>query len=362
MVVSWRNVLAVSGALALVLSACSSSSKPSSTATTTAPGGGSSATTASNRTNSAPGISASTITLGLITSETGSASSEYTGIIPAAQARIAQLNAAGGINGRQVKLITADDASSPTGNGAAAQRLIAEGVFGIIAESPFVFGGFKTMNSAGVPVTGGAYDGPEWGTQPYTNMFTYTAPQDPKSPVYTTAPNFFKQNGATTVAAVGYGVSPSSSAAATGFIFGSKYVGLKEGYLNTSLPFGTVDVSAIALSLKNSGSDGLYMPLDENTNFAIINAAKQAGANLKVIESATGYGQALLDDPTASVHGPGGLLPARRTAGRSEHRGDQELHRSAGHLRALHWYPRLRVVLGLARSRPDDLRARGGRY
>ena len=206
MVVSWRNVLAVTGGLALVLSACSSSSKPSSSATTAAPGGGgSSATTASNRTASGPGIRASTITLGLITSETGSASSEYTGIIPAAEARIAQLNAAGGINGRQVKLITADDASSPTGNGAAAQRLIAEGVFGIIAESPFVFGGFKTMNTAGVPVTGGAYDGPEWGTQPYTNMFTYTAPQDPKSPVYTTAPNFFKQNGSTTVAAVGYG-------------------------------------------------------------------------------------------------------------------------------------------------------------
>jgi branched-chain amino acid transport system substrate-binding protein len=230
---------------------------------------------------------------------TGSASSEYTGIIPAAEARIAQLNGAGGVNGRQIKLVTADDGSSPTGFGAAAQSLIAQGVFGIIGVSPFVFGGSKTMQQAGVPVTGGAFDGPEWGMHPFTNMFSYTDPQDPKDPQYTTIPTFMKQNGVGTVASVGYGVSPSSSASATGFIFSSAHVGLKKGYLNTSLPFGSVDVTAIALSIKNSGTDGLWLPLDENTNFAIISAAKQAGASLKVVDSATGYGQALLNDPTA---------------------------------------------------------------
>jgi ABC-type branched-subunit amino acid transport system substrate-binding protein len=82
-------------------------------------------------------------------------------------------------------------------------------------------------------------------------------------------------------------------------VFASQYVGLKKGYLNTSLPFGSVDVTSLALSIKNSGTDGLYLPLDENTNFAILSASKQAGANLKVVESATGYGQALLDDSTA---------------------------------------------------------------
>ena len=203
------------------------------------------------------------------------------------------------MDGRQIKLVTADDGSSPTGFGASAQSLIAQGVFGIIGVSPFVFGGAKTMQQAGVPVTGGAFDGPEWGMQPYTNMFSYTDPQDPKDPQYTTIPTFMKQNGVATVASVGYGVSPSSSASATGFIFASEQVGLKKGYLNTSLPFGSVDVTAIALSIKNSGTDGMWLPLDENTNFAIISAAKQAGATLKVVDSATGYGQALLNDPTA---------------------------------------------------------------
>lgn len=300
---SWRTAVTVAAVAALLLSACGSS-KGSSSATTASsqtPTSAGPASTGAGQalTSSAPGVSPTTIKLGLITSITGDASSEYTGIIPAAEARIAQQNAAGGVDGRQIKLVTADDASSPTGFGAAAQSLIAQGVFGIIGVSPFVFGGVKTMQQAGVPVTGGAFDGPEWGMQPYTNMFSYTDPQDPKDPQYTTIPTFMKQNGVTTVASVGYGVSPSSSASATGFIFGSEHVGLKKGYLNTSLPFGSVDVTAIALSLKNSATDGLWLPLDENTNFAIVSAAKQAGASLKVVDSATGYGQALLNDPTA---------------------------------------------------------------
>ena len=113
-------------------------------------------------------------------------------------------------------------------------------------------------------------------------------------------------------------------------------MGLKKGYLNTSLPFGSVDVTAIALSIKNSGSDGLWLPLDENTNFAIISAAKQAGANLKVVESATGYGQALLNDPTAVQTAQGVYFTPVGPAGGSQHAGDPELHRGPEDLRPLH--------------------------
>jgi len=117
--------------------------------------------------------------------------------------------------------------------------------------------------------------------------------------VYTTGADFAKSKGGTKAGAIGYGVSPSSTASAKGYIFAAKNVGMTEGYLNTSLPFGSVDVSAIALELKNTGTDNLWLPLDENTNFAIIAGVKQAGANMKAILSATGYGQALLNDPTA---------------------------------------------------------------
>jgi branched-chain amino acid transport system substrate-binding protein len=251
-------------------------------------------------TSSAPGVTSKTITLGLIVPETGPGAPQYTGIVPAAQARIAQQNAQGGIDGRKIVLDVVDDQTSPAQDLTAAQYLLSKGVFGVIGESPVLFGGYQALEKAGVPVTGGGYDGPEWGQQPNTNMFSVTGPVDSHFPQYDALPLFMKQHGVTTVGSFGYSVSPSSTASAKGFMQAAGYVGLKKGYLNTSIPFGSVAVSPIALSVNSTGVNGMWMPLDDNTNFAIITAANQAGAHIKAAVSATGYGQALLDDTAAA--------------------------------------------------------------
>ena len=75
--------------------------------------------------------------------------------------------------------------------------------------------------------------------------------------------------------------------------------GLTNAFLNNTLPFGSVNVTTLPLQLKAANVDTLYLPLDENTNFAIMTALKQAGLNLKVILNATGYGQALISDTSA---------------------------------------------------------------
>jgi branched-chain amino acid transport system substrate-binding protein len=250
-------------------------------------------------------VSKSTITLGLIVPLSGGAAPEYKGIAPAAKARIALQNAQGGVDGRQISLDIVDDATSPAQDATAAQDLLSKGVFGVIGQSPVLFGGYKVLQKAGVPVTGGGYDGQEWGQQPNTNMFSVTDPIDPHFPAYDGVPNFMKQHGVTTVGTVGYSISPSSTASAKGFVVASQAVGLKKGYLDTSLPFGSVAVGPIALTLKSKGVDGMWLPLDDNTNFAIITAAKQAGVKFKVALSATGYGQALLDEPSAVADADG---------------------------------------------------------
>ena len=53
----------------------------------------------------------------------------------------------------------------------AVQSAISKGAFGIVSQSPLFFLAAKYPQQAGVPVTGSYDDGPEWGTQPYTNMF-----------------------------------------------------------------------------------------------------------------------------------------------------------------------------------------------
>jgi len=258
----------------------------------------------------APGITSKTITLGLITSLTGPSGPEDAGIIPAAQARIAQQNAEGGIDGRKIKLVTKDDQTNPATNQTASSALLSQGVFGVIDLSAVTFGGYKLLQQQGVPVTGGAYDGPEWYEQPNTNMFSFSGPGDAKDPAYALSANFAKAHGGTNCGSIGYSISPSSQASASGFEFACQHAGLKNAYLNTTVPFGSVNVTTLALQLKAANVNALYLPLDEVTNFALMTALKQAGVNMKVIISATGYGQALISDTSAVPDAQGAWFSA----------------------------------------------------
>lgn len=291
-------------ALAIVLLAagCGSSSKKATSSTTT--GGTSSSTAAGSpaagNTASAPGITPTTIKVALVTSLTGSDSSNSVTIPKGFAARIAAQNAAGGVDGRKITYIVEDDQSSPTAAATAAGSAVNAGAFAVDYNSPFTFGAIKYLTQAGIPVVGSAYDGPEWSEpQTFPNMFSWTPVIYASNPVYTTDAQFIKNEGGTRVASVGYGISPSSSATAKGMGPAAKAVGITAPYINSSLPFGTVDTTAIALQMKSENVDALYGPIDPNTLLAILTTAKAAGVNLKVTDMSTGYGEDFLTQPTA---------------------------------------------------------------
>jgi branched-chain amino acid transport system substrate-binding protein len=294
-------------AVAVVGAGCSSSSKPSSSNTTTGASpttaaSGSSATTAAaaGNTASAPGISPTTIKVALVTSLSGSDSSNSVNIPKGFAARIAAQNAAGGVDGRKLTYFVEDDQSSPTTALAAAQAAVNKDAFAIDYNSPFAFGAIKYMATSGIPVVGGGYDGPEW-TMPSTfpNMFSWAPEVWASNPVWTTGAAFIKSEGGTRIASVGYAISPSSTAAAKGMAPAAQAVGISAPYINTSLPFGTVDVTSIALQMKSENIDAMYGPIDPNTLLAILTAAKDAGLNIKVPNLATGYGEDFLTDPAS---------------------------------------------------------------
>ncbi|MBO0728006.1 MAG: ABC transporter substrate-binding protein [Acidimicrobiaceae bacterium] len=240
------------------------------------------------------------VTVGLIVDETGLAASSFgPGVVKGAMARIDLQNAGGGVDGRKIKLLVKDDESTFLGFQTAAQALVGtDNVFGLIADSAFVIGGYRNLHQQGIPVVGSGVDGPEWGQKQYTNMFSVIG-VDPHYPQYTGSGDALKQLGATNVAVFGYGVSPSSEAAARGTAVGLRASGLKVGLLDTSIPFGSVNATPIALQMKQARVDSAILEMVNSTNFAIITAARQAGVHLKFAISATGYGQSLLDDPSA---------------------------------------------------------------
>jgi branched-chain amino acid transport system substrate-binding protein len=242
------------------------------------------------------------ITIAMITSLTGPGSAEFNQAPAGFNARIALQNAKGGVNGHKLVGMVLDDQTSPTAITTAVQDALSKGVFGIVSTSPLFFLAAKYPQQQGVPVTGGFFDGPEWGTQPYTNMFAADAGSvDPKYPVNTGFGNFIKQHGGKVLCSYGYGISPSSTRSAVGTADSIQRAGGKVGELDTSIPFGSVAMTTPALVAKQKGCDTFYAGLDDNSNFALAAALKEAGVKPKVMVFPTGFESQLVNSPSWSA-------------------------------------------------------------
>ena len=101
-----------------------------------------------------------------------------------------------------------------------------------------------------------------------------------------------KAHGGTVVCSYGYSISPSSTRSAVGTVDSFVHAGGKEGVLDTSIPFGTVDMTTAALVAKQKGCNAFYAGLDDNSNFALATALKQDGVKPKVIVFPTGTSRA----------------------------------------------------------------------
>jgi ABC-type branched-subunit amino acid transport system substrate-binding protein len=131
------TVAAVGGAAALLTAACGSSS-PTSTANTA----------------SAPGVTATTVTIGSTQPLTGPAAPGYSEIAPAANAYFKYVNAHGGVNGRTINYTFLDDQYNPTSTSTQTHKLILQdNVFAIFQAlgTPTHLAVVKYINSSKVP-------------------------------------------------------------------------------------------------------------------------------------------------------------------------------------------------------------------
>jgi ABC-type branched-subunit amino acid transport system substrate-binding protein len=268
------------------------------------------ATGAAAQSASTPGVTKDSVKVGFISSETGVASSNFVGAPKGCKARIDAENAKGGVNGRKIEIVSIDDKSSGANLTGAKDLVENQDAFAVVNDSSFAFQTYRYLVDAGVPMIGGGFDGSYYYDQGNENVVSSLGDGTPVAGITTdTATNVMKKLGATKAAAIGYGVSPSSSETAKATVdYAAKASGLKPGYLNTAVDFGSTDVGPIVLGIKNSGSDGVYLPLDSNTNFAVIQGLQQNGVKMKATVSATGYSQDLLDQPIAKTITPNDLL------------------------------------------------------
>ncbi len=249
------------------------------------------------------GVTDKTVTLGFIASETGVASSTGKGAASGCKARIGRANAKGGVNGREIEVEYVDDQSSPDNLKNAQDLVQNRKVFLVINDSALAFFAYRYLVDSGVPVVGGGYDGNYYYDKGNENIISGLGGSSPVDGLtYDTGAKLMKKLGGTKIAAIGYGISPSSSASAKAvYQYAGPAAGLKSTYLNNTVDFGSTDVGPVVLGIKNSGADAVYMPLNPETNFAIVQGLQQNGVQTKANLLATGYGQDLLDSPVAQI-------------------------------------------------------------
>jgi branched-chain amino acid transport system substrate-binding protein len=167
--------------------------------------------------------------------------------------------------GYHIKYVVADTGTSLSQALTAAQTLVDQDhVFAVMAASAVTFAAAPFLASKGIPVVGSSEDGPEWNTT--RNMFSVTGTPN-YSNVETTFGLLLKMLGTTTVGVVGTGISPSSADSAKAEAISAQEAGLKVGYLNANLPFGTTNVEPIALGMKSGGVNALSTTI--NTTYVV---------------------------------------------------------------------------------------------
>ena len=226
-----------------------------------------------------PGVSPTSINVGWIGPKTGAAAANYIGSSEAAQLRIDQENAKGGVNGRKLLYKVYDDAANASTQISQVQKAIqSDNIFGLTAQTSTT-AMYATLKDNNIPVTG--FSNPAFGTD--RNAFGASGATLSAYPNYagTGTLEKLKQMGVTKIANINHvstGASASGNATANLIpIVG----GLTQVLRIADEPQGTHDATSTALRMKTAGADGAIIVGYIDGGISIMQAAKQQGVNLK---------------------------------------------------------------------------------
>jgi ABC-type branched-subunit amino acid transport system substrate-binding protein len=238
-----------------------------------------------------------TITVGVLTDQTGPAASGNKTSVDGVRAGTYYAAR----NGYTIKYVVGDTATNPATALTVATKFVTQDhVLAVIANSSLTFGAANYLTQHNVPVIGAAEDGPEWTKS--NNMFSVFGELQ-STKVATTQGAFYKQMGVTSLGVVAYSL-PVAAPVAEGAAISAEVAGVHVGYRNTKLALGG-DTGPVVLQLKSAGVDALVANVDPDTAFAIIKGLRAQGVNLKVALLPTGYGGDLLGS------GPGAQAAAQ---------------------------------------------------
>jgi len=284
---------AVLAAVALV-PACGNSSSNSS-------GGGSSTTAGGAAKPSAePGVTDTEIRVGGVASVTNPLGGKYDQAFDGVKAYFDMVNSEGGVNGRQLKLVSERDDKVASNKDEVRGLLEQDNVFAVLPVATLLFTGADELVAAGVPTFGWTIN-PEWqgsADNPKANLFGQAGSYLCLGCEQPAVPYIAKEAGKSKVGLLGYAV-PQSSQCVDGYDKSFTKYGDEAGasvvFKDSSLSYGTTDFSVQVAKMKDAGVDMVVTCIDTN---GVVGLAKELKKqDVKAIQYLpNAYDQELLDE------------------------------------------------------------------
>jgi ABC-type branched-subunit amino acid transport system substrate-binding protein len=227
--------------------------------------------------SAAPGVTANSITVGTISTQTGPISSNFSSLIYGEKAYFDYVNAQGGINGRKIDLkYTLDDGGNPSQFNQLANTLINQDHVFAVTGIASAFFSPNLFVEAKIPTYG--YNVTEnWAGPP--NLFAVGGSViylGAEGPIVGYVANKAK---AKTVAILAYGVA-SSAAACQAAGKGLTAGGYKVVYSDYKIPYPGTTVATDVQRLKAAGADMVLSCMDVQGNITMARAIKQYGLKI----------------------------------------------------------------------------------
>jgi ABC-type branched-subunit amino acid transport system substrate-binding protein len=276
--------------VAVIAAGCSSggsSSNPTTTASTAA----SSTTTGSASASSAPGVTATQINIGAISSRTGPLAGFFDGIGPGMIAYFDMIDAKGGINGRKLVLAyNLDDGGEPSQFTQLTHTLIDQDhAFAVgVASAWFTPNYFVATKTP----TYGYNVSANWDTAP--NLFAAGGSTQIYASGYPSMAYFIKKTDSKSVAFISYGPAISSSYdACNSYANGLKSAGYNISYVDVGAQLGGSYASDVQ-RMQQAGSDLVVSCMQASDNVTLARDVQQYGLKIKQLWL-NGYDQSLLN-------------------------------------------------------------------
>ncbi len=232
---------------------------------------------ASSSTGSAPGVTSNSITVGTISTQTGTLAANFSSLIQGERAYFDYVNAQGGVNGRRIDYKYAlDDGGNPTTFNQLANTLINQDhVFAVTGVGTAFFSPSLFVES-GIPTYGYNVTG-NWSQAP--NLFAAGGSVEYYPAGAPAVAYLARETHSKSIAVVAYGIAASSDACQAGET-SLKAAGYDVSYSDLNISYPGSTVATDVQRMKQAGSDLVVSCMDVQGNINMARAIKQYGLHM----------------------------------------------------------------------------------